>query len=79
MGLFSSIPAPTLTEKTLSDQQGKVRHCLGQKLDRYILIFRAAFKVFIVTGSTSGVGRELAEILYMHNARVYPLKKQKRQ
>ena len=28
-------------------------------------------KVFIVTGATSGVGRELAKILYAHNAKVY--------
>ncbi|KAK3173359.1 hypothetical protein OEA41_006688 [Lepraria neglecta] len=28
-------------------------------------------KVFIVTGSSSGVGRELAYILYLHNAKVY--------
>ncbi|KAG9252683.1 short-chain dehydrogenase [Emericellopsis atlantica] len=28
-------------------------------------------KVFIVTGSSSGVGRELAQILYSHNAKVY--------
>jgi len=50
MGLFSSTPAPTLTEKTLPDQTGKV---------------------FIVTGASSGIGRELTEILYSHNARVY--------
>ncbi|KAH6717446.1 hypothetical protein BKA61DRAFT_323180 [Leptodontidium sp. MPI-SDFR-AT-0119] len=28
-------------------------------------------KVFIVTGSSSGVGKELAQILYSHNAKVY--------
>ncbi|TVY41840.1 putative oxidoreductase [Lachnellula occidentalis] len=28
-------------------------------------------KVFIVTGSSSGVGQELAQILYSHNAKVY--------
>jgi len=28
-------------------------------------------QVFIVTGSSSGVGRELAYILYLHNAKVY--------
>lgn len=28
-------------------------------------------KVFIITGATSGVGRELAQILYSHNAKVY--------
>jgi retinol dehydrogenase 12 len=28
-------------------------------------------KVFIVTGATSGVGKELAQILYSHNANVY--------
>ncbi|TAQ85334.1 hypothetical protein B7494_g6342 [Chlorociboria aeruginascens] len=43
-------PQPTFTEKTLSDQTGKV---------------------FIVTGASSGVGRELAQILYSRNAKVY--------
>jgi len=28
-------------------------------------------KVFLVTGGTSGVGKELAQILYAHNAKVY--------
>lgn len=28
-------------------------------------------KVFIVTGSTSGIGKQLAGILYQHNAKVY--------
>ncbi|WYZ45955.1 hypothetical protein EsH8_IX_000180 [Colletotrichum jinshuiense] len=41
---------PTLTEKNLPDQSGKV---------------------FLVTGSSSGVGLELVEILYSHNAKVY--------
>ncbi|MCJ1471404.1 hypothetical protein MMC13_000043 [Lambiella insularis] len=43
-------PRPTLTEKNLPDQSGKV---------------------FIVTGSSSGVGEQLAAILYQHNAKVY--------
>ncbi|KAH8597208.1 hypothetical protein B0O99DRAFT_569034 [Bisporella sp. PMI_857] len=30
-----------------------------------------AGKVFIVTGSSGGVGKELAQLLYSHNARVY--------
>ncbi|KAG0653118.1 Short-chain dehydrogenase reductase [Hyphodiscus hymeniophilus] len=30
-----------------------------------------AGKVFIVTGSSTGVGKELAQILYSHNAKVY--------
>ncbi|KAG9236436.1 hypothetical protein BJ875DRAFT_227448 [Amylocarpus encephaloides] len=42
--------APTLTEKNLPDQAGKV---------------------FMITGSTSGVGLSLAQILYAHNARIY--------
>ncbi len=29
------------------------------------------FQVFIVTGSSTGVGKELAQILYAHNAKVY--------
>ncbi|KKY18943.1 putative short-chain dehydrogenase [Phaeomoniella chlamydospora] len=51
MGILPSRPtSPTLTEKTLPDQAGKV---------------------FIVTGGSSGVGLELANILYGHNAKVY--------
>ncbi|KAH9203132.1 hypothetical protein DL95DRAFT_350146, partial [Leptodontidium sp. 2 PMI_412] len=41
---------PTLTEKNLSDQQGKV---------------------FLVTGGSGGLGKELISILYQHNAKVY--------
>jgi retinol dehydrogenase-12 len=44
------IPPPTLTEKNLPDQTGKV---------------------FIITGSNTGVGKELASIVYRHNATVY--------
>ncbi|KAL9071880.1 MAG: hypothetical protein Q9161_003980 [Pseudevernia consocians] len=43
-------PTPTLTEKNLPDQAGRV---------------------FIVTGASSGIGSALAEILYLHNAKVY--------
>lgn len=43
-------PTPTLTEKNLPNQDGKV---------------------FIVTGASGGIGRALAEILYLHNAKVY--------
>jgi len=44
------IPAPTLTEKNLPDQHGKV---------------------FIVTGSNTGVGKDLVSILFSRNATVY--------
>ncbi|GFF56881.1 uncharacterized oxidoreductase C736.13 [Aspergillus udagawae] len=43
-------PPPTLTEKNLPDQSGKV---------------------FIVTGASGGIGKQLAAILYQHNAKVY--------
>ena len=43
-------PKPSLTEKELGDQAGKV---------------------YIVTGSTAGVGKELAGILFSKNAKVY--------
>jgi NAD(P)-dependent dehydrogenase (short-subunit alcohol dehydrogenase family) len=43
-------PAPTVTEKNVLDQSGKV---------------------FLVTGANSGVGAELAKILYGRNATVY--------
>ncbi|KAH8657662.1 short-chain dehydrogenase [Xylariales sp. PMI_506] len=45
----STIP-PSLTEKNIGDQSGKV---------------------FLITGSTSGIGRELAQILFSANAKVW--------
>ncbi|OAL36367.1 hypothetical protein AYO20_04263 [Fonsecaea nubica] len=44
------LPAPTLTEKNLPDQTGKV---------------------YLITGSNTGVGYQVASILYSHNAKVY--------
>ncbi|KIW23903.1 uncharacterized protein PV07_12065 [Cladophialophora immunda] len=44
------LPAPTLTEKNLPDQTGKV---------------------YLITGSNTGVGYQVASILYAHNAKVY--------
>ncbi|OAP59423.1 hypothetical protein AYL99_06721 [Fonsecaea erecta] len=44
------LPPPTLTEKTLPDQTGKV---------------------YLITGSNTGVGYQVASILYGHNAKVY--------
>jgi retinol dehydrogenase-12 len=35
------------------------------------LFFQLAAQVFIVTGSSSGLGKELAQILYAHDAKVY--------
>ncbi|KAF4980423.1 hypothetical protein FDECE_17884 [Fusarium decemcellulare] len=43
-------PAPTFTEKDISDLSGKV---------------------YLITGSNSGIGKELAAILYSKNAKVY--------
>ncbi|KAE8340681.1 hypothetical protein BDV24DRAFT_164157 [Aspergillus arachidicola] len=43
-------PVPTLTEKNLPDQSGKV---------------------FIVTGASGGIGKQLTSILHQHNAKVY--------
>lgn len=58
-------PKPTLTEKNLEDQTGKVgiAPCEFARADDY--------KVFLITGSSSGVGEQLAKILYQHNAKVY--------
>ncbi|EXJ67751.1 uncharacterized protein A1O5_09097 [Cladophialophora psammophila CBS 110553] len=44
------LPTPSLTEKNLPDQAGKV---------------------YIITGSNTGVGYQVASILYAHNAKVY--------
>jgi retinol dehydrogenase-12 len=59
-------PEAKLTEKNLPDQAGKVH--LPPFLQRILLTTQ---QVFIVTGSSSGVGKELAQILYSHNAKVY--------
>lgn len=67
-------PTPKFTEKNIEDQSGKV--CLrttnirGQRLTwPHWLIFMR--QVFIVTGSNTGVGKEIAQILYSKNATVY--------
>ncbi|KAL2679348.1 hypothetical protein Neosp_010121 [[Neocosmospora] mangrovei] len=49
------IPAPTLTEKNLDDQQGKARRS----------------QVFIVTGGYVGVGYQLSRILHQRHGTVY--------
>lgn len=45
-----NLPTPTLTEKTLPDQTGKV---------------------YLITGSNTGVGYQVASILYSRNAKVW--------
>jgi retinol dehydrogenase-12 len=62
------IPKPTLTEKNLKDQSGKVSHappsfCRRTKAN--------IVQVFIVTGGYAGVGWQLTNILYQHNATIY--------
>lgn len=71
------LPEPTLTEKNLPDQTGKVRtphspatlwhspHSLSQPMLTSIL------QVHIVTGGYTGIGFELAQILYAKNSTVY--------
>lgn len=57
-----------LTEENLPDQSGKVcSHCPIPNMSRHA----NTTKVFIVTGGNSGVGKELAKILYQHNAHVW--------
>ncbi|KAL6722206.1 short-chain alcohol dehydrogenase [Lecanora helva] len=63
---FFFIPAPTLTERNCPDQKDRVRH---EGLDSYLSADRA--QGFIVTGGYAGLGLELSQILYAHNAVVY--------
>ena len=63
-------PAPTLTEKNLPDQTGKVP-LTPPPFFFSLYQLTPHHQVFIITGSSSGVGRELAYILYLHNATVY--------
>ena len=60
-------PKATIMEKNLEDQSGKVSipFILFSRLATY------SSQVFIVTGSTAGIGEQLAAILYQHNAKVY--------
>jgi retinol dehydrogenase-12 len=62
-------PEAKFTEKNLPDQTGKV--CLPLSQLRSNVSYNSYQQVFIVTGSSSGVGKELAQILYSHNAKVY--------
>jgi NAD(P)-dependent dehydrogenase (short-subunit alcohol dehydrogenase family) len=62
-------PEAKFTEKNLPDQTGKV--CLPFSQLRSNVSYNSYQQVFIVTGSSSGVGKELAQILYSHNAKVY--------
>ena len=70
--LFSQLfpPAPTLTENNLPDQAGKVGFSMHEfESVRRQLTF--VTQVFIVTGASSGIGEQLASILYSKNAKIY--------
>lgn len=62
------IPYPTLTEKNLEDQTGKVYCPLFYSRGNAISNLS---QVFIVTGGYVGVGYELSKILYQRNGTVY--------
>jgi NAD(P)-dependent dehydrogenase (short-subunit alcohol dehydrogenase family) len=69
MGGMPSKPVPpSLTDKNLADLFGKVGQSLNRiVVDQYLIIT----KVFLITGATSGIGAELAKILYAKNATVW--------
>ena len=62
-------PAPTYTEKDIGDLTGKVRDLSQEILWRPAL--ERLSQVFMVTGSTSGCGFELARMLYAAGGKVY--------
>lgn len=73
---FFFIPAATLTEKTCSDQTGRVSHCTTScplSLPEVLTFLHSLtrLQVFIITGGYTGVGYELTKILYAHNATVH--------
>lgn len=75
MSVTSSIcaPEPSFTEKELPDQTGRVSlQPLTPFNSQLPLTSRSPTpQVALITGSTSGVGRELASLLYSRNATLY--------
>jgi retinol dehydrogenase-12 len=65
------ITKPTLTEKTLPDQSGKVS--VSSRVRTPLVHYDADIidKIFIVTGGYAGCGWELTKILYQHNATIH--------
>lgn len=59
----------TLTEENLPDQTGKVWPSSSSSLLSKSQC--SPYQVFIVTGGSSGVGKELVRILFQHNAKVW--------
>ena len=68
-------PKPTFTEKDVDDLNGKVRQSSLTNLP--VAVFteyttdRSLSQVYIVSGSNTGMGKELARVLYSKNAKVY--------
>ena len=60
------VPPATLTEHNCPDQAGRVRGASPTTDSTDPLP-----KVFVVTGGYTGIGFELTQILYAHNATVY--------
>lgn len=69
MGALPSKPAsPPLTEHNIGDQSGKACSLISSTVHRKLT---RQSQVLMITGSTSGIGSELASILYSKNATVY--------
>ena len=64
---FFCIPAPEITEQSCPDQTGRV--CCTCLL--LLALLTKSCQTFIVTGGYAGLGFELSQILYAHNATVY--------
>lgn len=69
-GTFTQLfpPAPTFTENNLGDLSGKVCQLLAAS---WCLFLTLSIQVYIITGAASGVGLELAKLLYAKNGSVY--------
>ena len=70
MGNSPSTPAPeTLTERNVGDQSGKVGALRSLLCSSKRCLITS--QIFVITGATSGVGLELAKILYGAEAKVW--------
>ena len=66
---FFFIPTPPITGLNCPDQTGRV--CISKVFSTIPNRLTTRVQVFIITGGYGGIGFELSQILYEHNATVY--------